>query len=222
MNLVENYYLGMTIVIVISYLLGSFPTAYVVAKLHNINIFDIGSGNMGATNIVRVLGWRWGISVFLWDMFKGALAILISQQIMPESKWAATTISAIAVIVGHNWSLLASIMTGTIKEGVIRGGKGASTALGTVIMFAPFYIVIAMAVTMGVIIARTRYMSLGVLMAWALCLSWLTILVAQEILPIEIFHYNIIIGALLVFSFKGNIQRLLRGNERKIGEPSSS
>lgn len=222
MNLIENYYVGMTVVIVISYLLGSFPTAYVVAKAHKINIFDIGSGNMGATNIVRVLGWKWGLAVFLWDMLKGALAIGISQQLMPESKWAATTISAIAVIVGHNWSLLASIMTGTIKEGVVRGGKGASTALGTVIMFAPFYVVVAMAVMMGLIIARTRYMSLGVLMAWALCLSWLTILVAQEILPIEILHYNIIIGALLTYRFKENIQRLIEGNERKIGDRASS
>lgn len=218
MNFVEDYYVGMSFVIILSYLLGSLPTAYLVAKAHNINIFDVGSGNMGATNVIRSLGWKWGLFVFMADVVKGIVAISISQRIMPESYWAATTISAVAVIVGHNWSLLASIMSGTYKRGQIRGGKGASTALGTVITFAPVYVIIAMAVMMGIIVLRTRYMSLGVLLAWALGLSWLTVLVLQQILPVEIFHYNVIIAALLIFSFKANIQRLLAGNENKVGE----
>jgi len=218
MNFVEDYYVGMSFVVILSYLLGSLPTAYLVAKAHNINIFDVGSGNMGATNVIRNLGWKWGLFVFIADVLKGIVAISISQQIMAESYWAATTISAVAVIVGHNWSLLASIMSGTYKSGQIRGGKGASTALGTVITFAPVYVIIAMAIIMGVIVFRTRYMSLGVLLAWALGLSWLTVLVLQQILPVEIFHYNVIIAALLIFSFKANIQRLLAGNESKVGE----
>ncbi|MEQ8675989.1 MAG: glycerol-3-phosphate 1-O-acyltransferase PlsY [Aggregatilineales bacterium] len=213
----ENYYVGMVAVVVVSYLLGSIPTAYFIAKLKGVNIFEVGSGNMGATNVSRSLGTEWGVAVMALDMFKGVVAIAISRLLMPESTAAATTISAISTIIGHNWSLFASVFTGTIK-----GGKGASTAFGTLLMIAPVQVIVAMAVLGLVIVARTRYVSLGVLIAFTLAIIWLNILVLQKFLTVEVFHYSMVLGLLLLMRFRENIQRLLTGTERRFGDKASA
>ena len=211
--MLDNYYVGMAIIVMVSYLLGSIPTAYLVARWKNINIFDIGSGNMGATNVVRSMGTTWGAFVMFCDMLKGAVAIAIARLLMPDSTAAATTVAAIASIVGHNWSLFASVITGTIK-----GGKGAATAFGTLVMIAPIQVLLAMMILGMIIVARTRYVSLAVLIAFAVGLIWLNVLVAQKFLTIEVFHYSIILGGLLVYRFRENIQRLLAGKERRLGD----
>ncbi len=201
------------LIIILSYLLGSFPTAFLVARLNHVDIFSVGSGNMGATNALRVLGFRWGIFVMLVDILKGAVAIYLSRQIIPDSKAAATTVSAITVIIGHNWSLFATILTGTL-----RGGKGAATTFGTMLMVAPFQVIIGMAVIAAVIVARTRYVSLGVLSAFGLGTVWTGVLVLQEEAESYILLYTLLVLLLLLVRFKGNIQRLLAGTERRLGE----
>jgi glycerol-3-phosphate acyltransferase PlsY len=208
-----NYYVGMTIVVIISYLLGSIPTAYLIAKLRNVDIFTVGSGNMGATNVSRALGTKWGVLVLLIDMTKGIVAIYISQHIMPESKAAATTISAISVIAGHNWSLFATLLTGTL-----RGGKGAATALGTLIMVAPVQVILVpVAVGLG-IVAITRYVSLGVLTTFLMAYAWMFILIIQKHMDSTFLIYAAVLTALLLLRFRENIQRLLTGTERRFGE----
>jgi glycerol-3-phosphate acyltransferase PlsY len=208
-----NYYVGMTIVVIISYLLGSIPTAYIIAKLRNVNIFTVGSGNMGATNVGRALGTKWGVLVLLCDMTKGIVAIYVSQHIMPESKAAATTISAISVIAGHNWSLFATLLTGTL-----RGGKGAATALGTLIMVAPVQVIlIPVLVGLG-IVAITRYVSLGVLTTFLMAYVWMFILILQKHMDSTFLIYAAVLTALLLLRFRENIQRLLTGTERRFGE----
>lgn len=209
----SDYHLGMLIVVVMSYLFGSIPTAYLVARTKGIDIFAVGSGNMGATNVARALGTKWGLAVLLFDIFKGVLAIFISQQLMPGSKAAATTISAIAVTIGHNWSLFATLLTGTL-----RGGKGAAVAFGTLLMIAPIQVLVGMALVFGLVIARTRYVSLAVLATFALSTAWLVVLVLQRQLPNEFFYYSIILAVMLVIRFRDNIQRLLTGTERRFGE----
>lgn len=196
-----------------SYLLGSIPTAYLIGKSRGVDVFDIGSGNMGATNISRAIGLRWGVLVMLLDIFKGVVAITLSRVIMSHNPAAATVLSALAVILGHNWSLFATILTGTL-----RGGKGAATAFGTLIMIAPFQVIVAMAMLGGVIVARTRYVSLAVLAAFTLGLAWLVVLALQEMIYMEVIYYSVILAALLAIRFKGNIQRLLAGTERRLGE----
>lgn len=210
-----NYYVGMTIVVAISYLLGSVPTAYLIAKSKNIDIFTVGSGNMGATNVSRAIGTRWGVLVMFIDMIKGIVAIAISQQIMPDSKAAATTISAISVIVGHNWSLFATLLTGTL-----RGGKGAATALGTLIMIAPTQaIVVPVAVGLGIVVL-TRYVSLAVLITFLIAQIWLIILILQRSLDSTFLVYSAVLTTLMLLRFRGNIERLLAGIERRFGEPA--
>jgi glycerol-3-phosphate acyltransferase PlsY len=201
------------LVIVSSYCLGSFPTAYLVARLRRINIFEVGSGNMGATNIIRAMGLGWGLFVWFIDSAKAVIAILLAVQIMPENPALATVIAALCAIIGHNWSLFVGLITGTI-----RGGKGAATAFGTLIMIVPLHVIAAMLVLGGVIIALTRYVSLAVLTMFALAIGWMIILVGQRAIPWEYLLYSLMLLVLIIYRFRENIQRLIAGTERRLGE----
>ncbi|MDX1991141.1 MAG: glycerol-3-phosphate acyltransferase [bacterium] len=208
-----DYHFRALFVVVVCYLLGSIPTAYLIGRLKKIDIFAVGSGNMGATNVSRTLGTGWGLFVWFCDSLKGILAILLARLLMPDSTAAATTIAAISVIVGHNWSLFATLLTGTL-----RGGKGAATALGTMIIIAPIYVVVATTVLGGLIVARTRYVSLGVLTTFALAMLWIIVRIVQRQEPWEYIFYSLSVVALLLLRFRENIQRLLAGTERRLGE----
>lgn len=209
----NDYLTAMLFIVIFSYLLGSIPTAYIVARLKNINIFEVGSGNMGATNVVRSLGPRWGAGVLLFDVLKGVIAITLARYLLPDSKGAATTISAIVVVIGHNWSLFAALVTGTL-----RGGKGAATAFGTLLMIAPVQVIVGMTVLGGLVVARTRYVSLGVLLAFALATVWMTILILQQKLEPDFMTYCWVLALMIMVRFRDNIQRLLAGTERRLGE----
>lgn len=213
-----EYLLHMAIIVIISYLLGSFPTAYIVGRMQQVNIFEQGSGNMGATNVNRVLGPRWGLFVLFVDMMKAILAIVIAHQIKSPSASleAATSVAGIAVVVGHNWSLFASIITGGI-----RGGKGAATAFGTLLMVAPIQIWLAMVIIGVLIVSRTRYVSLAVLTMISIAAVWMTVLISQELLTADLLAYIWILVALIMWRFRDNIQRLIAGNERRLGEPAT-
>jgi glycerol-3-phosphate acyltransferase PlsY len=199
------------LIVVISYLLGSIPTAYLIGRLKGINIFETGSGNMGAANISRSAGLPWGLLVWFLDSLKGILAILISIQIMGESRTAATVIAAIVVVIGHNWSLFAGLITGTL-----RGGKGAATAFGTMLMIAPLQVIVGICVVAGFVIALTRYISLAVLIMFSLAALWLLILFQQQEPAYAI--YGLFVAAMIIFRHRENIQRLLAGKERRLGE----
>lgn len=212
--MVNDYYLSVLLVVILSYFLGSIPTAYLIAKFHKVNIFEIGSGNMGATNVVRAVGLRWGIAVLILDVFKGIAAIYFSRHIMPEtSKAAATTISAIVVIIGHNWSLFATLFTGTL-----RGGKGAATAFGTLLMIAPIQVILSMLFLGGLIVAATRYVSLAVLATFLVAVLWMSVLTLQQQIEAWVMVYMAFMSVLIVLRFRENIQRLLAGTERRFGD----
>ncbi|HEX2623074.1 MAG TPA: glycerol-3-phosphate acyltransferase [Phototrophicaceae bacterium] len=203
------------LIVVISYLLGSIPTAYLIAQFKHIDIFQVGSGNMGATNVARSLGFKWGLLVWFFDSAKGIIAVLIAGHIMGYNRAAATTISAIVAIVGHNWSLFATLLTGSI-----RGGKGAATAFGTLLMIAPAQTILVGFALAGTIIILTRYMSLGVLLMFSLSFSWIAILSLQRQMPMEFVFYSFSMGGLILLRFRENIERLLAGTERRLGDPA--
>jgi glycerol-3-phosphate acyltransferase PlsY len=206
-------YLNVLLIVFISYLLGSFPTAYLIAKYKRVDIFDVGSGNMGATNVSRAIGLKWGLLVWFLDSAKGMIAILIAWRLMPDNRPAATTIAGLVAIVGHNWSLFATMITGKL-----RGGKGAATAFGTLLMVAPVQtLVIGFAIS-TVIVFFTRYMSLGVLVMFTMSMVWIAVLTFQRQLPSEFIYYASIMWGMLMMRFRENIQRLLSGTERRLGE----
>jgi glycerol-3-phosphate acyltransferase PlsY len=199
------------------YIIGSFPTAYVIGRLHRINIFEVGSGNMGANNVTRALGVKWGVLVWLLDSGKGVLAVLLARLIMPWDPWAASVIGAIAVVIGHNWSLLAALVTGTL-----RGGKGAATAGGTwIIMMAPWWYIVVITITLwGLIVLVTRYVSLAVLVSVAIGTIWTLLLIgggASNVPPVYVF-YIVLVALMIYVRHWKNIQSLLAGRERRLGE----
>ncbi len=207
--------------IVAAYLIGSFPTAYVIGRLNRINIFEIGSGNMGTANATRALGLKWGLVVWAIDIGKGIIAVLIARALLhPHLGWA-NTLGALFVVVGHNWSIFATIITGRI-----RGGKGAATWWGTFLMLVPIPFIAVIAIVFGGIVALTRYISLAVLSGVTLgAISIIMLIVANNGLSIapgetsEMYLlYAILALAMVFYRHRDNIQRLLAGTERRFGE----
>lgn len=211
--------------IVVSYLIGSFPTAFLVGKAKNVNIFEVGSGNMGGTNVARALGKGWAIFTGLVDIAKGIFAVWLARDvILPQHIGMATSIAATSVVVGHNWSLFATVLTASIKEGklrlIVRGGKGAATAFGAMIMIQPLQILVA-AIIGIVVVARTRYVSLGVLIGFAVANVWLVLLVGTEFQKPILLLYVVALTVMLLLRHRGNLQRLMAGTERRYGEQVS-
>ncbi len=208
-----------------SYLIGSFPTAYFVGKAKKVNIFEVGSGNMGGTNVARAVGKGWAIFTGLVDVSKGILAVWLARDfILPEQIGVATSISATSVVVGHNWSLFATVLTASIKEGklrlIVRGGKGAATAFGAMMMIQPFQSLVAAAIAIA-IVSRTRYVSLGVLIGFAVAILWLLLLVGTEFQKPILLFYAVALSVMLLLRHRSNVQRLLAGTERRLGEQVS-
>ncbi len=213
------------LIIVSSYLIGSFPTAYIVGKARNVNIFEVGSGNMGGTNVARAVGKGWALFTAVVDVLKGIFAVWLARDVMlPEQIGVATSVSATCVVVGHNWSLFATVLTASIKEGklklIVRGGKGAATAFGAMLMIQPFQILVAAGIALA-IIARTRYVSLGVLIGFAVANLWLIVLVGAEFQKPILLLYAIALTVMIPLRHWGNLQRLLAGTERRLGERAS-
>lgn len=200
------------LVIVIGYVIGSFPTAYLVARTKGVDIFAVGSGNMGATNVTRAVGMRYGLLVWLIDGVKGILAILLARLIVPDYQTTASVLAAVSAVAGHNWSLLATLLTGSI-----RGGKGAATAMGTFLLLAPTLLVaLVLAVAMTTVLL-TRYVSLGVLTAVAVAgIAFLVLVMAGWMDPI--YTVYLLAGWMVFVRHRGNIVRLLAGTERRLGE----
>ena len=213
------------LIIVSSYLIGSFPTAYIVGKARKVNIFEVGSGNMGGTNVARAVGKGWALFTAVVDVLKGIFAVWLARDVMlPEQIGVATSVSATCVVVGHNWSLFATVLTASIKEGklklIVRGGKGAATAFGAMLMIQPFQILVAAGIALA-IIARTRYVSLGVLIGFAVANLWLIVLVGAEFQKPILLLYAIALTVMIPLRHWGNLQRLLAGTERRLGERAS-
>lgn len=200
-----------------SYMIGAFPTAYVLGRLKGVNIFSIGSGNMGATNVARTFGLGWGVAVWFWDSTKGILAILLARVFLPEEDiWFASVFAGVMAIIGHNWSIWATLLTGSV-----RGGKGAATALGTLLMVAPTPAIVAIPfVACLAAVLLTRYVSLGVLVLFGTSMPWMYVFSAThpDTVPVWPQFYALLVLALILYRFRDNIHRLLTGTERRLGE----
>ncbi len=218
---IHGSFFSVIFVALLSYMIGSFPTAYALGRLKGVDIFASGSGNMGATNIARLFGIGWGIAVWLWDSTKGIIAILIAQAILPsEDVWFASVLAGIMAIIGHNWSVWVTVFTGAM-----RGGKGAATAFGTLLMVAPApVIVIVPFIACLIAVLITRYVSLGVLVLFGTSMPWVYFYTAahRDIIPVWPQLYALAVLALIIYRFRENIQRLLTGTERHLGDKSQA
>lgn len=202
--------------VLLSYLLGSIPTGFLVAKAKGVDIRSVGSGNIGATNVFRILGKGAGIFVLTADALKGAVAVLVAARafracfIPPgdEVKPVATLLeltpmlAGICAILGHNYTCWLKF----------KGGKGIATTAGVFAALAPAAFGIALAAWL-VVFAASRYVSLAsIVAAVALPLAvWLT---GNGGLLIGV---SAALGALAIYKHKANIERLLAGTENRIG-----
>ena len=187
------------------YLLGSIPFGYIAGKLFKkIDIRELGSGNIGATNVFRILGPSLASLVLIGDIGKGIFSIYLAQYFNIDNL-LILTIAGLAVICGHDWSLFLGF----------KGGKGIATTFGVIFALNPIISILAILVWVVVMII-TRYASLSSILA-VISIMIFTILFKQ---PYEYIMFSAIILLLSIFKHKENIKRLRSGNERKIGKKS--
>lgn len=211
----------LVIVAILSFIVGSFPTAVVVSRqFFGFDIRERGSGNMGSTNAFRVLGAKWGTVVQIVDILKGVLAVTViayffhGEQIpFPnytpfQDMTLVRVICGIAAVMGHIWSPFVGF----------KGGKGINTAAGMLLGVAP----VEVAVILGIFIITvglSGYISLGSVFA-AMALP-LTMFVRFNIFHVNIEGYHTIVlllvglSLMVIYAHRQNIQRLLEGNESR-------
>lgn len=191
------------LIIISCYLLGSIPFGYIVGKLFKkVDIREFGSGNIGATNVLRILGPLLASFVVIGDIGKGIFSIYLVQYFNIDNL-LILTIAGLAVICGHDWSLFLGF----------KGGKGMATTFGVVFALNPTISILAL-IIWGVVVITTRYVSLSSIFA-VISIFIFTILFKQ---PYEYIIFSAIIMILGIFKHKENIERLKSKKERKIGE----
>ncbi|TFE29974.1 glycerol-3-phosphate 1-O-acyltransferase PlsY [Cohnella luojiensis] len=190
------------IAIIVSYLLGSISFSILFARgLRKIDIREHGSGNAGATNTLRVLGKGPAIAVFLLDIAKGSVAVLIGLWLGEGSEWVPVA-CGLAAIGGHNWPIYFRF----------KGGKGIATTVGALVIWAFLPTLIAGIVAILVIVF-TRYVSLGS-MVFAV---WLPILFYLFHLDAAYIWGALAVALLAIVRHRNNIVKLLNGTENKLG-----
>lgn len=208
-------------IIVFSYLVGSIPTSLIVSKaLKGIDIRKYGSGNAGGTNVMRVLGWKEGLFVILFDALKGVIAVIIItrlfydtipfENITPFDDFTLVQIIAgVAAVIGHIWTVFAGF----------KGGKGIATALGMLMMIITVDMLIAVGVFV-LVVTVSRYVSLGSLLG-AVAVP-LTLVIRENIFNVNIPGYHTLLpfvtflALLVIYTHRKNVVRLLEGNESKL------
>jgi glycerol-3-phosphate acyltransferase PlsY len=204
--------------IIIGYLIGSIPTAYIVArKRKGIDIRDIGSRNMGAANVMREIGLHEGIFVALIDIAKGAAAILIAQALSISELWVLG--AGFAALVGHNFPVFAGF----------RGGKGSATVIGIFLVLAPLAMLVTF-VIVAIPFFATRKFSAAILIGIALVVVGFVLLplfillfggsltLVRYILPIGIFMLVRNLSGIKQILTKGIVKDMIYDRQRKKAE----
>jgi len=198
-------------VVIAAYMLGSIPTGYLVAKAKGVDIRTVGSGNIGATNVFRILGKPAGIFVLVFDGLKGFAAcvwlgdLIIKLFAIPAADEVYFRLTAgVAVVLGHNYTCWLRF----------KGGKGIATSAGVLAGIVPQAFLIILSIWI-VLFALTRYVSVGSLAA-SLTLPFATWLTKNDW---TLTLVTSLMAALAIYKHKGNIRRLLNGTENRIGGP---
>ena len=195
--------------LIASYLLGAIPTSYLVSRAFaNIDLRQHGSGNLGATNLYRVLGWKYAVPVALFDIAKGIIPVVwFAPQVSSSELYAL--LCGVAAIIGHVFSAFVRF----------KGGKGVATAAGVMLGMTPLALATAAAVW-ALVLLTTGYVSLGSIAAAAV-LPLAVYLLEQPISP-ALFWVVVMVAIGVVVLHRRNIQRLLKGTESRFGRRAAS
>ncbi|MEO6526030.1 MAG: glycerol-3-phosphate 1-O-acyltransferase PlsY [Gemmatimonadaceae bacterium] len=193
--------------LVLSYLSGSLPFAAIAGKARGVDLRKQGSGNLGATNVFRVLGWKIGLLVFVADALKGALpALLLPAHIVsPRDPVLWAIACGLAAIAGHVRPVFLKFR---------RGGKGVATAAGVFFALAPIPMAITFAVFVVIVLA-SGYVSLGSLVC-AVALPTLLLVTLGARSPL--FLVSVCLALFVFWTHRANIGRLRRGEEHRFGK----
>jgi glycerol-3-phosphate acyltransferase PlsY len=208
-------WLQLGLLILGAYLLGAIPNGLIVSLRLGRDLREHGSGKTGATNALRVIGRRAAAVVFILDAAKGIIPIQVARALpWPDDTWLGVAMggAAVAAIVGHCWSIWIRLFSG--KWG---GGRGVATAVGVMIMVHPLAAVIGFGVGIGVILV-SRYVSLGSIVGVSTGLLCVAVLAFTQQIPLWFFPWGLAAGLLVVLLHRDNIERLLKGTERKLGQ----
>ena len=200
--------------VIIGYIFGLFQTAYIYGKLHGIDIKQHGSGNSGTTNALRVLGKKAGLIVFLGDVLKTGLAIILVR-VLFKDKYAdilplLCLYAAAGVILGHDFPFYMGF----------KGGKGIACTAGLIAFFHPILIPLEL-LTFAVVFLTTHYVSLGSLLLQIVLIAQMVIFgqlgfwgMEQAALN-ELYIVMVLLAALAFWGHRSNIDRLIHKTERK-------
>jgi glycerol-3-phosphate acyltransferase PlsY len=190
--------------LVASYLLGAIPTSHLVSRLFaKIDLREHGSGNLGATNLYRVLGWKYAIPVALFDIAKGAIPVLVFAPRVSQSELFALA-CGVAAILGHVFSVFVKF----------KGGKGVATAAGVMLGLTPLALAVVAAIW-ALLVLLTGYVSVGSITAAAV-LPFAVYLLERPTTA-ELLWIDAAVAAGVIFLHRRNIQRLLKGTESRFG-----
>jgi glycerol-3-phosphate acyltransferase PlsY len=201
--------LTFAVVVIGSYLLGSIPAGYLAGQIAGIDIRKSGSGNIGATNVTRALGKRYGYPVFAVDFLKGfgavKISVWIATHVRPE--WSSPEmfgiLAAISSVIGHSFPVWLSF----------KGGKGVATSMGALFGLMPFVALIAVAVWV-ITFEMTRYVSVASMTAaLAVPISILILVPLKQTSGAALLYFSICLAALVIFRHRSNLCRLVRGTE---------
>ncbi len=212
--------LSIAVIILLSYLVGSIPGSVTVGKaLYGVDLREHGSGNAGATNTFRVLGWKAGVLATIIDVGKGALAAGVIATIridtLPDGLgfWEAgsvvSLVAGMAAIAGHMFPIWAGF----------RGGKGVNTAAGILLALTPVSMAVALSV-FALVLFTSRYVSLASLAATAafpVTIAARKYVFGVEHLDASLLFLSLIMAAGIFYGHRGNIQRLWAGTESRVG-----
>ncbi|HWX77059.1 MAG TPA: glycerol-3-phosphate 1-O-acyltransferase PlsY [Candidatus Acidoferrales bacterium] len=199
------------LIIFLSYLIGSIPWGYLFARAKGVDIRQHGSGNIGAANVHRVMGKKWGYVVFLCDFLKGLLSVKLGALIAAHFQLSPVmggVIAGIACVLGHDYSIWLRF----------KGGKGIATLAGAVLALFPLGLV-SFAVVWIVVFFIGRYTSLASICAAAILPVAVILLVANTEPDFPwLVGFSISMAALAIWRHRGNIARLANGTESRFGK----
>ncbi len=219
--MIDNHVIWFSVFPLVAYLIGSVPFGVIIARAGGVDLRKVGSGNVGATNVARALGRRWGYICFLLDVIKGLVPTLVAGWAIGAVELGGTPPTyaqqgawlgvGAGCVLGHVFSVYLRF----------RGGKGVATALGVVLGIYPYFTWAGLgAFGLWIVVTLlTRYISLGSIAAAGAFVPLFVVFnyeMVRDLRPLGGFAAAIV--AIIIFRHRTNIHRLLGGTENKIGQ----
>lgn len=202
----SNLYAQYLLVVPLAYALGSIPWGYMIIQtVRGVDIRRYGSGRIGTTNVLRIGGGRLALLVLLLDASKGILAVLLARAAGDSP--TIEVVAGLVALAGHNWPAFLGF----------KGGRGIAPGAGALAIISPITLAVGVGLFAGVALA-SRYISLASLLAVVAAVTVLAILTLVRDSPTVYLAYVSAGGGVIIWQHRDNIQRLVQGRERRLGE----